>query len=110
MGHSGILNGKKKTKVTPSFWTGTMLQLQTICYIEPVLAFGTEQNIIVNSCCPRSRHSQRLVSQSFNELHKNATCKSDIVLVSLRVNYPGNPNQVLATGQVLYLLVYIDEI
>jgi hypothetical protein len=72
--------------------------------------FGTEQDIIVNSRCPRSRHSQRSISQSFDELHKSATCESGIVLVSLRVNYPGNPNQVLATEQVLYLLVYIDEI
>jgi hypothetical protein len=41
---------------------------------------------------------------------KSATCESSIVLVSLRMSYPGNPNQVLATEQVLYLLVYIDEI
>jgi hypothetical protein len=26
------------------------------------------------------------------------------------MRYPGNPNQVLATEQVLYLLVYIDVI
>jgi hypothetical protein len=67
-----------------------------MCYIELVLAFGTGQNIIVNSRHPGSRRSQRSISQSLMSFMKNATCKSDIVLVSLRMSYPGKSNQVLA--------------
>jgi hypothetical protein len=37
--------GKDKRKASGS----SMLRLRTMCYIEPVLAFGTEQDIIVNS-------------------------------------------------------------
>jgi hypothetical protein len=36
-----------------------VLRLRTICYIEPVLAFGTEQDIIVNSRRLSSQRSQR---------------------------------------------------
>jgi hypothetical protein len=36
-----------------------VLRLRTICYIEPVLAFGTEQDIIVNSRCLSLQRSQR---------------------------------------------------
>jgi hypothetical protein len=32
-----------------SFVEQYVLRLRTICYIEPVLTFGTEQDIIVNS-------------------------------------------------------------
>jgi hypothetical protein len=67
-----------------------------MCYIEPVLAFGTEQDIIVNSRRPRSRRSQRSISQNSMSFTKSATCKSGIVLVSLRTSYPGKSNQVLA--------------
>jgi hypothetical protein len=47
-----------------------VLQLRTMCYIEPVLAFGTEQDIIVNSRCLSSRCSQRSSQSEFDELHK----------------------------------------
>jgi hypothetical protein len=50
-----------------------MLQLQTMCYIKPVLAFSTEQDIIVNSCHPRSQCSQRLVC--LMSVSKSATVK-----------------------------------
>jgi hypothetical protein len=36
-----------------------VLRLRTICYIEPVLAFGTEQDIIVNSRRLSPHRSQR---------------------------------------------------
>jgi hypothetical protein len=45
------------------------------------------------------------------KIRKVIVCnKSGIVLVSLRMSYPGKSNQVPATEQELYLLVYIDEI
>jgi hypothetical protein len=84
-----------------------VLRLQTMCYIEPVLAFGTEQDIIVNSHYLSPRHSQRSSQSEFNELHKSATCESGIVLVSLRMSYSDRSNQVLATEYRGYLLVYI---
>jgi hypothetical protein len=65
-----------------------------MCYIEPVLTFGTEQDIIVNSRYLRSRHFQRSISQSLMSFTKSATCESGIVLVSLRMSYPGKSNQV----------------
>jgi hypothetical protein len=73
-----------------------LLQLQTMRYIEFVLTFGTEQDIIINSCHPRSRHFQRSISQSSISFTKSATCESGIVLVSLRMSYPDKSNQVLA--------------
>jgi hypothetical protein len=50
-----------------------LLQLWTMCYIKPVLAFGTEQDIIINSCHPRSQHSQRSVC--LMSISKSATVK-----------------------------------
>jgi hypothetical protein len=47
-----------------------LLQLQTMCYIEPVPVFSTEQDIIVNSCCLSSKRSQRSSQTKFDELHK----------------------------------------
>jgi hypothetical protein len=47
-----------------------VLRLQTICYIEPVLAFGTEQDIIVNSRRLSPQRSQRSDLVKFGELHK----------------------------------------
>jgi hypothetical protein len=35
--------------LSPAVSSAPVLRLRTICYIEPVLAFGTEQDIIVNS-------------------------------------------------------------
>jgi hypothetical protein len=51
----------------------SVLRLQTICYIEPVLAFGTEQDIIVNSrrlSPQRSQRSSCLVSVSKSALQE----------------------------------------
>jgi hypothetical protein len=78
-----------------------------MCYIEPVLVFGTEQDIIVNSRYLSPRHSQRSSQSEFDELHKSATCKSGIVLVSLRRSYSDRSNQVLAKEYSGCLLVYI---
>jgi hypothetical protein len=47
-----------------------VLRLRTICYIEPVLAFGTEQDIIVNSHRLSPQRSQRSDLVEFDELHK----------------------------------------
>jgi hypothetical protein len=47
-----------------------LLRLRTICYIEPVLAFGTEQDIIVNSRRLSPQRSQRSDLVKFDELHK----------------------------------------
>jgi hypothetical protein len=47
-----------------------VLRLRTICYIEPVLAFGTEQDIIVNSRRLSPQRSQRSDLVEFDELHK----------------------------------------
>jgi hypothetical protein len=57
--------------------------------------FSTEQETIVNSRRPRSRCSQRSIGQSLVSFTKSATCESGIVLVSLRMSYPGKSNQVL---------------
>jgi hypothetical protein len=48
-------------------------QLQTMCYIELVLTFGTGQDIIVNSRHPRSQHLQRSVC--LMSVSKSATVK-----------------------------------
>jgi hypothetical protein len=45
-------DGRKKARLV-------VLRLRTMCYIEPVLAFGTEQDIIVNSRCLSSKCSQK---------------------------------------------------
>jgi hypothetical protein len=50
---------KKKKNITSGSICLKLLRLRTICYIEPVLAFGTEQDIIVNSCCLSPQRSQR---------------------------------------------------
>jgi hypothetical protein len=47
------------------------------------------------------------VNQSLMSFTKNATCKSGIVLVSLRTSYPDRSNQVLAKEYSGCLLVYI---
>jgi hypothetical protein len=47
-----------------------VLRLRTMCYIEPVLTFGTEQDIIVNSCCPSPKRFQRSNQSEFGEHHK----------------------------------------
>jgi hypothetical protein len=60
-----------------------LLWLWTICYIEPVLAFGTEQDIIVNSCHLRSQRSQRSVC--LMSVSKSATVKW--YLLRLRTMY-----------------------
>jgi hypothetical protein len=52
----------------------------------------------------------KVYQSEFDELHKECHLQRGIVLVSLRMIYPGRSNQVLATEQVLYLLVYIGEI
>jgi hypothetical protein len=48
----------------------SVLRLRTICYIEPVLVFGTEQDIIVNSHRLSPQRSQRSDLVEFDELHK----------------------------------------
>jgi hypothetical protein len=78
-----------------------------MCYIEPVLVFGTEQDIIVNSRCLSSGCSQRSSQAEFNELHKQCHLQSGIVLVSLRMSFPDRSSQVLATEYRGCLLVYI---
>jgi hypothetical protein len=50
-----------------------VLQLQTICYIKPVLAFGTEQDIIVNSRVTQVQCFQR--SNCLMSVPKSASCK-----------------------------------
>jgi hypothetical protein len=92
------------------FWFAQkVLRLRTICYIKLVLAFGTGQDIIVNSRHPRSRCSQRSISQSLMSFTKNATCESGIVLVSLRMSYPGKSNHSSYRTSVVST-VYIGEI
>jgi hypothetical protein len=66
--------------------------------------FGTEQDTIVNSCHPS--HKDQSV---FNELSKNATCKSGIVL-EFENEVQWKSNQVLATEHDWYLLVYIGKV
>jgi hypothetical protein len=78
-----------------------------MCYIEPVLAFGTEQDIIVNSRCLSSERSQRSSQSEFDELHKECHLQSGIVLMSLRTSYLDRSNQVLAKEYSGCLLVYI---
>jgi hypothetical protein len=55
------------------FKIGLVLQLRTMCYIKPVLMFGTEQDMIVNSRHPRSQRSQRSVC--LMSISKSATVK-----------------------------------
>jgi hypothetical protein len=63
-----------------------VLRLRTMCYIEPVLVFGTEQDIIVNSPCLVQDVPKGQINQSSMSFTKSATCKSGIVLVSLRTS------------------------
>jgi hypothetical protein len=94
-------------RLPPRSW---MLQLQTICYIEPVLAFGTEQDIIVNSHCPSSNVPKGQVGQSSMSFTKSATCESGIVFSEFENDLVGKSNQVLAKEYSGELLVYLLEI
>jgi hypothetical protein len=84
-----------------------VLRLRTMCYIEPVLVFGTEQDIIFNSHCLSPKRFQRSSQAEFDELHKECHLESGIVLVSLRTSFADRSNQVLATEYSGCLLVYI---
>jgi hypothetical protein len=57
-----------QNQIAQDMWD--LLRLRTICYIEPVLAFGTEQDIIVNSRRLSPQRSQRSDLVEFGELHK----------------------------------------
>jgi hypothetical protein len=78
-----------------------------MCYIKPVLAFGTEQDIIVNSCRPSSKCSQRSNQSEFSECHKECFLRKKYCLSELENDLVGKSNQVLAKEYSGYLLVYI---
>jgi hypothetical protein len=78
-----------------------------MCYIKPVLAFGTEQGIIVNSHCPSPKHSQRSNQSEFDELHKECHLRKWYCLSEFENDLVGKSNQVLAKEYSGYLLVYI---
>jgi hypothetical protein len=63
-----------------------VLRLQIICCIEPVLAFSTEQDTIINSHCLSSKLFPK-INQSLVSVTKSASCERGIVLVSLRMSY-----------------------
>jgi hypothetical protein len=78
-----------------------------MCYIKLVLAFGTGQDIIVNSRHPRSQRLQRSVCSM--SISKSATAKW-YCLREFENELSGKSNQVLATEYIGYLLVYIGKI
>jgi hypothetical protein len=69
---------------------------QCVC-LEPVLAFGTEQDTIVNSHCTRSRCSQKF--NCLMSIPKNSTSKW-YCLRKFENELSSRINQVLATEQV----------
>jgi hypothetical protein len=78
-----------------------------MCYIEPVLVFGTEQDIIVNSRHLGSKRFQRSSQSEFDELHKECHLQKWYCLSEFENEYPDRSNQVLATEYRGCLLVYI---
>jgi hypothetical protein len=81
-----------------------------MCYIKPVLTFGTEQDIIVNSRCPSPKRSQRSNHSEFDELYKECHLRKWYCLSEFENDLVGKSNQVLATEYNGGLLVYIVEI
>jgi hypothetical protein len=66
----------------------------TMCYIEPVLTFGTEQDIIVNSRCSSSKRSQRSNKSEFGERHKECLLRKRYCLSEFENELSDRSNQV----------------
>jgi hypothetical protein len=78
-----------------------------MCYIEPVLTFGTEQDIIVNSHCLISKCSQRLNKLESGECHKECLLRKRYCLSEFENKLSDRLNQVLAKEYSGCLLIYI---
>jgi hypothetical protein len=78
-----------------------------MCYIKPVLAFSTEQDIIVNSCCPSPKRFQRSSKSEFDELHKECHLQKWYCISEFENDLVEKSNQVLAKEYSGQLLVYI---